>query len=130
MQGVFLATVAGFSILGGFGMTIAMAKKKDPSMFAKGMFPSREVPESGGSLAMRALGWGTFYAVAGVGTLSFVVWKLLGVQNLTEFRNKMGHMLPKIPKKDNPGRSEFKNLRELFEYIIEEDNKKKGTKES
>ena len=34
-EGVFLAALAGFSILGGFGMTIAMAKKKDPNMFTK-----------------------------------------------------------------------------------------------
>ena len=49
---------------------------------------------------------------------------------LAEFRYKMGHMLPKIPKKDNPGRGDFNSIRELFDYIIEEDNKKKGAKES
>ncbi|PVD28450.1 hypothetical protein C0Q70_11038 [Pomacea canaliculata] len=118
------------SILGGFGMTIAMAKRKDPHMFVKGLLPSREVPESGGSLAMRALGWGTLYSVAGVGSICFVVWKLLGVQNLNEFREKVGSVLPRIPKKENPGRGDFRTLRELLEYIIEEDTKKKSAKES
>ena len=34
-ESVFMFTVAGFSIIGGFGMTLAMAKKKDPTMFTK-----------------------------------------------------------------------------------------------
>lgn len=38
-ESVFLATVAGMSILGGFGMTIAMAKRKDPHMFVKVRVP-------------------------------------------------------------------------------------------
>ena len=49
---------------------------------------------------------------------------------LAEFRYKMGHMLPKIPKKENPGRENFNSIRELFDYLIEEDNKKKGSKAS
>ncbi|KAL8562457.1 hypothetical protein ACOMHN_008601 [Nucella lapillus] len=111
-------------------MTIAMAKRKDPSRFVKGLLPTHELPDSGGSLALRALGWGTFYAVAGVGSLCFVVWKLLGVHDLQEFRYKMGHILPKIPKKENPGREDFNTIRDLFEYIIEEDDKQKSSKKS
>ncbi|KAK7108211.1 hypothetical protein V1264_015987 [Littorina saxatilis] len=125
-----MATVASFSILGGFGMTIAMAKKKDPSMFTKGLFPTHELPESGGNLALRALGWGTFYAVAGVGSFCFVVWKLMGVNNLGEFRQKMGHALPKLPKKESQGRQEFESIRDLLQYIIDEDEKKKSSKGS
>ena len=33
--GIFLAGVAGVSILGGFGMTLAMAKRRDPNMFTR-----------------------------------------------------------------------------------------------
>ena len=51
--------------------------------FWQGLFPTHEMPDSGGSLAMRALGWGTFYAVAGVGSLCFAVWKLLGVHDVS-----------------------------------------------
>ncbi|CAL1273909.1 unnamed protein product [Larinioides sclopetarius] len=113
------------SILGGFGMALAMAKKKDPVYFFKGMMPTKELPESGGALAMRALGWGTFYAVSGFSIFCFGVWKMMGVKNLEEFRMKVGNTLPRIPKSENPGRSEFKNLRELLNYIIEEDKKGK-----
>ncbi|XP_035211812.1 transmembrane protein 242-like isoform X2 [Stegodyphus dumicola] len=121
----FLLSVTGISLLGGFGMALAMAKKKDPSFFLKGMMPTKDMPESGGSLAMRALGWGTFYAVTGFSAFCFGVWKLMGVNNLQEFRYKVGNILPEIPKTENPGRSDFKNLREFLNYIVEESEKSK-----
>ncbi|XP_076308285.1 LOW QUALITY PROTEIN: transmembrane protein 242-like [Tachypleus tridentatus] len=125
LGGAFLAGVAGASLVFGFGMTLAMAKRKDPTFFTKGLVGSKEVPESGGSLAVRALGWGTLYAVCGFGLFCFGVWKSLGVQNLKEFRQKMGEMLPQIPKKEPQGRTEFENLRELLNYVIEESEKGK-----
>ena len=66
--------------------------------------------ETGAALASRALAWGTFYAVggercpitpqgqrkvkqlsplAGCGILFFSIWKMMGVQNMTEFRQKV-----------------------------------------
>ena len=70
-------------MIGGFGMTLGMAKKKDPSMFNKGMMGARELQEAGGALAMRALGFGTLYAVTGFSIFCFGVWKLMGVQNVS-----------------------------------------------
>lgn len=58
----------------GFGFTIAAAKRQHPSGFTQGF-------EGGSALAARALGWGTIYAIGGVGALTFIVWKLLGKQN-------------------------------------------------
>lgn len=121
----FLLSVTGMSVIGGFGMALAMAKRKDPVFFFKGMMATKELPESGSSLAMKALGWGTLYAVSGFSLFCFGVWKLMGVNNLEEFRYKVGNTLPKIPKSENPGRSDFKNLRELLNYIIEESDKGK-----
>jgi len=125
--GLFLATVTGFAVIGGFGMTIAMAKKRDPHLFAQGLNGSKEFPESGGSLAMRALGRGTLYSVAGFSAFCFLVWKALGVHNLQEFREKMKSMMPAVPKKESEGRSDFKSVRELVTYIIEEDKRKSGS---
>ena len=45
---------------------------------------TREVPESGSALAMRALRRATVYAFAGVGLLSLGIWKAMGVHNVSE----------------------------------------------
>lgn len=124
--GMFLCGIAGISVLFGFGGAVAMAKKRDPSYFYKGMLQSKEIPESGGQLAMRALGWGTLYAVSGFSAFCYVVWKLLGVNNLQEFRIKVGTLLPTIPRNESSEElKKVKTLRELLNYVIEEDKKSK-----
>merc|ERR1719499_2687728 len=60
---------------------------------------ARALHESGAALATRALGWGTLYAFAGCGVLFCTIWKVMGVNNLKEFREKAGSFLPVIPKK-------------------------------
>ena len=81
-EAIFMTSVAGMSILFGFGTTVAAAKKKDPEYFNKGMSPAAVKMEAGASLAMRALGWGTVYAVGGCGIFFYAVWKMLGVKDV------------------------------------------------
>lgn len=126
LNGLFLGTITGASVLFGFGLTLAIAKKKDPALFLKGLTKTSNINESGGALALKALGWGTLYATTGFSLFCFAVWKALGVENLQEFRQKIGSMLPRITKSEPQGRTEFKNLRELLNYIIEEDKKEKS----
>ncbi|XP_003746860.1 transmembrane protein 242 [Galendromus occidentalis] len=122
---LFMSTLAGFSMLLGFSATLAKTKKDCPKDFTKGMMASAELPESGTALAMRALGRGTLYAVGGFSIFCFAVWKAMGVKDLKEFRQRAGEALPRIPKSENPGRSDFESLRDFLQYCIDESEKSK-----
>lgn len=116
--GLFLAAVSGLAAVVGFSTTVAAARKQDPKYFGKGFTPTRELPETGASLALRALGWGTVYAVTGCGVLFYAIWKISGANDLKDFRIRMGQILPTIPKNNPPqGRTEFSGLNDLLNYL-------------
>ncbi|XP_046392362.1 transmembrane protein 242 [Ischnura elegans] len=120
---IFLSSVTGLSMLVGFGTTLAAAKKRDPAFFNRGLIPTRELPVSGSALAMKALGIGTLYAFTGCGILFYSIWKIMGVNDLYEFRMKVGSFLPRVPKNDPPqSRVEFEGLTDLLKYISEENS--------
>lgn len=56
-------------------------------MFSKGQAPLVPTAESGVQLAIRALKWGTFYAVGGCGLFFYGVWKMTGANDASIFFN-------------------------------------------
>ncbi|XP_074648895.1 transmembrane protein 242-like [Tubulanus polymorphus] len=127
--GLFLAGVTSMSLLLGFSTTLALTKKKDSANFLKGFSGNREMVESGSSLALRALGRGTLYAVTGVSLFTFCIWKIVGAKDMKEFRAKVQSVTPNLPRKTEPqGRTEFETVREFVTYLIDEDERKKCEK--
>ncbi|XP_058124491.1 transmembrane protein 242 [Anopheles ziemanni] len=116
--GAFLATVGATSAIAGFSKAIMSAKKSDPKYFDKGLHGSIALHEAGTSLALRALGWGTLYAILGTGTICFGIWKLSGAKDMKEFRESVGRVFPRVPKNDPPkSRTEFEGLTDLMQYL-------------
>lgn len=82
--GLFLTSVTAVSACIAFAMSIASAKRKDPKMFQIGSSFSREYQENGVELAMRALKWGTFYAVTGCSLVCYGIWKFSGAKSVSK----------------------------------------------
>ncbi|CAB3221402.1 unnamed protein product [Arctia plantaginis] len=119
--GAFFATVAGISAFVGFGATLSTVKKADPKYFSKGLHGNPELADAGVILALRALGWGTLYAITGTTCLCYGVWKLSGAKDLKDFRQKIGNILPILPRNNPPqSRTEFSGLNDLMTYLSEE----------
>lgn len=79
----FLGLVGGISALFGFSRSLGKAKKSESKLIEKGGTKSLVLLDEGSALAMRALGWGTLYAVLGTGAFCFGIWKLSGAKNVS-----------------------------------------------
>lgn len=151
--------MAGFGLLVGFSNGVSLAKKKDEKAFTQGLMmlnnQNKPAPEAGVRLAMRALGYGSLWAFAGVGLVCSSVWFIVGAKDVSEprnvhtivfyavvliqfvfcppklkdFRLRMGQMLPRVPRNEPQGRTEFESFRDLFNYLSEESETKKKKKQ-
>ncbi|KAG8243281.1 hypothetical protein J6590_048424 [Homalodisca vitripennis] len=122
---LFLTSVGGAAALAAFGATLMSVRREDAAAFDKGMVSTREIPESGVQLATRALKWGSFYAVCGVAAISAGIWFLSGASNMAEFKEKMGSILPRIPRNNPPqSRTEFEGLTDLMNYLATDFSRK------
>lgn len=127
------------SALFGFSRTLATAKKTDSKVLQQaGTRQGMILMDEGATLALRALGWGTLYAVMGTGAFCYGFWKLSGAKDVSmppicsmnfalnlsfrsqfqEFRLKMGNALPRITKDEPPAsRTDFESLTDLMKYL-------------
>ncbi|XP_050421842.1 transmembrane protein 242 [Adelges cooleyi] len=113
----FLTCVAAGAGIFTFASTLASSRKMDPNMFAKGQTPSSTMGETGVQLAIRALKWGSFYAVGGCGLFFFGIWKMSGANDMHEFRMKIGSLLPRLTPTVHKSRTEFEGLSDLMTYL-------------
>lgn len=78
-----MGLVGGISALFGFSRTLATAKRADSKVLQQqGTRQGIILMDEGSTLALRALGWGTLYAVLGTGTFCYGVWKLSGAKDV------------------------------------------------
>lgn len=121
---LFLGTVTGASILAGFGSTLALAKKRDPTYFDRGL-----VPGGGAALALRALGYGTLLATSTFGLAIFGLYALLGpFESKAHFRQRLAGLLPTNtlpPVSNRGGRTNFASLRDLVDHVTAEDDRRR-----
>jgi hypothetical protein len=126
--GLFFTFVTAFGFLSGFGFSLSSTKKKDTLYYNKGA--EATLHESGVELARRALARASLYSVSGFTIFCLGVWLLSGARSFEEFKQKAGSVLPRIgkSKEEQIGRTEFENLTDLLNYVIDEDRKQRQLK--
>ncbi|KAL4233622.1 hypothetical protein ACF0H5_008304 [Mactra antiquata] len=112
----FIMGTAGISLLCGFGASMYAARRKDPLTFKK-LLPNQNLPDNGTMLATKALAYATVISITSCGVLVYGVFKLFGADNFSEFNAKLREY---IPKKESKGRTEFKDLKDLADYLVSE----------
>lgn len=132
MEVAFFSLVAGMSIVSGFATTLMLAKRRDSEMFDKGLAQLPGSRETGGSLALRALGRGSLYAFGGFSVFCFALWKLSGANSVQELGTKIQSAVRVVTPQQHDtrprGRSEFATVRELVNYLIDEDARAKSSR--
>ncbi|XP_011505780.1 PREDICTED: transmembrane protein 242 [Ceratosolen solmsi marchali] len=100
-RAVYLTGIAGIFLLSGFGSALSTLKKKSPKLFMKSSTVNNKYNDTGMELALRALGWGTFYSITTCSILFYGIWKMSGIISVLEFRQKVEKLLPPVSKKNS-----------------------------
>ena len=128
--GLFLTLVTSIGVLSGFGYSVGAVKKRETKEYPKHLEKKLVyLHEQGADLARRALLRATLYTVSGFTLTCLAIWKISGANSFAELRLKIKSLFPQLARpKDNGGRTEFKNLTDLMQYVIDEDNSAKEKK--
>lgn len=132
LPGVYFAFLTACGLLGGFGFALGRTKKRETTTKLTKQVNATQLFDDGQRLAAKALRRATFYSLTGVFSFTCLLWLMSGrPKTLQEFRLWTSSWLPSIKSKKKPedeGRTEFKNVTELMQYLIDEDRKLKNNK--
>ena len=113
---------------------LGRTKKRETSTKLTEQVNATRLFDDGQQLAVRALRRATIYSLTSVVSLTCFMWFISGrPKTFGEFRQWTGSWLPSIKskkKREEEGRTEFKNLTELMQYLSDEDQKLKEEKKN
>lgn len=131
---MYFAFLTACGLLGGFGFALGRTKKRETSTKITEQVNATKLLNDGQDLAVRALRRATLYSLTGVFSFTCFMWLISGrPKSFAEFRQWTGSWLPSIKSKKKPedeGRTEFENLTEFMQYLIDEDKKLKEKKKT
>ena len=134
LPGIYFAFLTACGLLGGFGFALGRTKKRETSTKLTEQVNATRLFDDGQQLAVRALRRATIYSLTSVVSLTCFMWFISGrPKTFGEFRQWTGSWLPSIKskkKREEEGRTEFKNLTELMQYLSDEDQKLKEEKKN
>ncbi|CAF0812667.1 unnamed protein product [Rotaria sordida] len=132
LPGVYFAFLTACGLLGGFGFAVSRTKKRETTAKLTQQANASILFDDGHHLAVKALRRASIYSLIGVFSFTGFFWLISGKpKTFAEFRMWTGSWLPSIKRKKNKedeGRTEFKNLTEFMQYLIDEDKKLKNKK--
>lgn len=97
---LFFIGISSVAAVGSFGAMLSRTERE--GKIKPGVKLDPAAMETGASLARKALGRATIYAVGGFSAFCFVSWKLIGARDFAEFREIMGRKFPKIHRPREP----------------------------
>ncbi|XP_067946898.1 transmembrane protein 242-like [Watersipora subatra] len=129
-KAIFMITVGSVASVVSFGYTFLQSKKSEIKEITSQHTPQEvrkqmALLRNGTKMASKALAYSWMLSIGGVSLLSYAAWKLSGARNLNDFRQKAGDALPIIPKSEVQGRNDFHSLKDLADYLEEEDARAK-----
>jgi len=132
LPGIYFTFLTVCGVLGGFGFAVGRTRKRETTPKLAQQVNATKLFEDGQQLAVRALRRATIYSLTGVLSFTCLLWLISGrPKTFADFRQWSGSWLPSIKSKkssQDEGRTEFANLTELMQYLIDEDKKLKENK--
>jgi len=132
LPGIYFTFLTVCGVLGGFGFAVGRTRKRETTPKLAQQVNATKLFDDGQQLAVRALRRATIYSLTGVLSFTCLLWLISGrPKTFADFRQWSGSWLPSIKSKkssQDEGRTEFANLTELMQYLIDEDKKLKENK--